>query len=248
VSKPTVIVSGGTYGIGRATSLLLAERGYAVYGFGIDLEQAEGATALAQKRGLDTAFFDVGDVRDPEFVDALVRRVTDEHAHISALVNNAAIRVTGTILDAEPPTWESLFSVNVTGPYLLSRSVLPAMLANGRGAIVNVLSGAAHGKPDLFVYSATKGALLSMTKSMALDFAASRIRVNGVVPGPTVTGMNEDWKDIEERKRRYGARSAAGRMNTPEDVAAAIAWLLSSESENVTGTVLEVGTLPSYAQ
>jgi NAD(P)-dependent dehydrogenase (short-subunit alcohol dehydrogenase family) len=159
-------------------------------------------------------------------------------------VNNAAVRPVGTILETADADWDRAFAVNIRGMFLLTRAVLPHMVARRRGVIVNTASGAGYGKPGIFAYSVSKGAVFPFTNALALDYAPHGIRVNAVVPGSTLTGMTEGWGPaVLERAK---TRSAAGRINVPEDIAAAIVWLASDAAGTVSGATLEVGTLPRY--
>lgn len=236
-----VLVSGGAYGIGRAVALGFAARGCRVTAFGVDAGQAEAARLLARDRGL-TLTTATADVADADAVAALVDDVVAREGHIDVLVNNAAVRPTGSILDTSQEVWDRTVAVNLRGMFLLTKAALPHMLGRPGGVIINVASGAGHGRAGLFAYAVSKGAVFPFTASLALDLAPHGIRVNTVVPGSTLTGMTENWgPSLAERAR---TRSVAGRLNTPEDIAQAIIWLASPEASVISGATLEVGTLP----
>jgi NAD(P)-dependent dehydrogenase (short-subunit alcohol dehydrogenase family) len=241
VDKRVVLISGGTYGIGRATTLKFAQQGYAVTAFGIDEAQSAGTRALTHERGFDVAVL-TADVSDPRAVQGVVDDVIRREGQIDVLVNNAAIQAYGTVLEVTEEVWDRVFAVNIRGMFLLTRAVLPHMIARRRGAIVNTASGSGYGRPGRVAYCASKGAVFAFSNALALDHVKDGIRVNTVVPGTVFpTGMNEDRAD--ERRamlERTKTTSPLGRPNTPEDVANAIAWLASEEAATINGSTLEV--------
>lgn len=243
------IVSGGTTGIGRATVLHLLAEGHKVSTFGHDSRDVDSVRAEAGPTAgrLHAVVVDLAvSVEVQRFAGAAVERFGPPRS----LVNNAAVRMLHGFLDTTEQVWDHTFAVNVRGAFVLSRCVAGYMVEGGGGAIVNVLSGSAYGRPDLLAYCASKGALLTLTKAMAIDLAPHRVRVNGVVPGPTRSAMIAAL-DHDERRRfeeRAAGASVAGRPNDPEDVAGAIAWLLSDAACTTSGAVLEVGLLPRYVK
>lgn len=248
---PVVIVTGGTYGIGAAISLTLAARGHDVVAFGLDRPQpgstaADGTARLqaaARERGvaLETLDADVADA-------AQVRRVVDftlaRFGRIDALVNNAAIAPLGTILDTPEALWDRVIATNLKGPYLCAKAVLPHMIAAGGGAIVNVGSGAGWGKPDMCAYAASKGGVFALGAALAYDYFHDRIRVNTVCPGGggIVTGQSEFRAKHDTAGAPAARGTAAGRPATGDDVAHAVAFLLSREGEAISGAIVDVGT------
>lgn len=251
--KGGVLVSGGTDGIGRAISLTLAERGWPVTAFGLEGRQpgslAEGALASlrehAQTRGLDLTVVEA-DVADEGQVNRLVAEAEERHGGLAGLVNNAAIGPLGSILDTAPETFERILAVNLRGPYLCARAVLPGMIAAGGGAIVNIGSGAGWGKPNMAAYATSKGGLFAFSAALALDHFHQHIRVNTVVPGGggIVSGMSLGRVGGERSRLGTGAPgSVAGRPVEGEDVARAVAFLLSEEAETISGTVIDVGCM-----
>lgn len=248
-----VIVTGGTYGIGQAISLTLAERGHDVVAFGLDSPQpstvaADGTKLLlgaALERGLalDALEADVS-------VAADVQRVVDftlgKFGRIDALVNNAAIGPLGTILDTSEELWDRVIDVNLKGPFLCCKAVLPHMIAAGGGSIVNTGSGSGWGKPDMFAYSASKGGVFAFGAALAYDFFRYHIRVNTVIPGGggINTGMTAGRK-LSGLRGPTGGNSpgtAAGRPAKGEDIGRAIAFLLSPDAEVISGAILDVGS------
>lgn len=239
------IVTGGTYGIGRAISVGLAEMGYHVVAFGLNSEQAGSAAKDGDKGTLSelhakglTADLLSGDVRVMDDVDSIVRFAVEKYGRIDALVNNAAIHPSGTAVTTSLSTWADVLDVNLTGMFHCTRAVLPHMLEARRGAIVNIASKASWGQPDLFAYSASKGGVLAASFALAYDHLHDGIRVNVVVPSAVRSGMTERSADFE----RFAQNAVAGRVTEPEDIAKAVCFLLSRDAEAISGAVLNVNS------
>ncbi len=247
----SVIVTGGTYGIGRAITLVLARQGWRVLAFGLEAAQPSSLAADAipalreqcRREALDVTLMEA-DVSRAADVARVVAQALALHGRIDALVNNAAIGPLGTVLDTEEGLWDRIQAVNLKGPYLMSRAVIPHIRVQGGGAIVNVGSGAGHGKPNMAAYAASKGGIFALSAAMAYDHFHDRIRVNTVLPGGggIVSGMSLGRVGGDEARFGRGAPgTAAGRVATGEDLAHAIAFLLSDAAETISGTVLDVG-------
>jgi NAD(P)-dependent dehydrogenase (short-subunit alcohol dehydrogenase family) len=246
-----VLVSGGTFGIGRAITLGLAARGHAVVAFGLEAPQVSSTAQSAipslraelAERGL-TAELMEADVSSSGDVAKVVDFALAKFGRIDAVVNNAAIGPLGTVLDTDEALFDRIMAVNLKGPYLTSRAVIPHMIRGGGGSIVNIGSGAGWGKPNMAVYSASKGGLLALGTAMAYDFLHDRIRVNTVIPGGggIVSGMSLGRVGGDASRFGKGAPgTAAGRVATGDDIANVVAFLLSSEAETLSGTVIDVG-------
>jgi NAD(P)-dependent dehydrogenase (short-subunit alcohol dehydrogenase family) len=245
VGERVAIVTGGTYGIGRGITLTLAERGYRVVAFGLEARQLgsaaqigiAGTRAALEARGL-TADLLEADVSRVDDVQRVVDFAVSKYQRVDALVNNAGIHPTGTILDTSPETWDTAFRVNIGGMFLCARAVMPHMIGQGGGAIVNLGSGSGWGRAGLIAYASSKSAVYGFSAALARDHLHQHVRVNVVVPGGgPVTGMTEGRGDLAA----LAAQTVAGRNTTPEDVAHAVAYLLSDDALNVTGTILTVG-------
>jgi NAD(P)-dependent dehydrogenase (short-subunit alcohol dehydrogenase family) len=223
---PVVIVTGGTFGIGKAISLTLARRGHRVVAFGLETRQlsstAEGGGAALAR---------------------VVQTVNERFGRIDGLVNNAAIGPLGTILDTTEEMWDRVIDVNLKGMFLTCKAVLPHMIAAGGGHIVNVGSGAGHGKANMLAYAASKGGVFALSAALAYDHFADHIRVNVVLPGGggLVTGMTLGRHGDEDTVRSKGSGTAAGRSAVPEDIANAVAFLVSPDAEVISGAVIDVG-------
>ena len=249
--KRVVIVTGGTFGIGRAITLGLASRGHHVVAFGLEAPQVSSVAADAipglreelASRGSDAIVMEA-DVAQATDVERVVQAALSAFGRIDALVNNAAIGPLGTVLDTDEALFDRIVAVNLKGPYICARAAIPHMLEAGGGSIVNIGSGAGWGKPNMAVYSATKGGLAALSAAMAYDFLHDRIRVNTVIPGGggIISGMSVGRAGGDPTKVGKGAPgSAAGRPINGDDMANVIAFLLSPDAETISGTVIDVG-------
>ena len=225
------LVTGGGAGIGAAITSELRALGATVAV--LDVEPSTGTDHLRC------------DVTDRAQVDEAVQAVLTRHGRIDIVVNNAGISAVGTVEDNDDVEWHRVLDVNVVGMARVSAAALPALRRSPAAAIVNVCSIAAlNGLPQRALYSASKGAVLALTYAMATDHVREGIRVNAVSPGTVHTGfvdrMLQRFDDPAAERRALDARQATGRMVTPEEVAAAVAYLASPRSASVTGTALEV--------
>jgi NAD(P)-dependent dehydrogenase (short-subunit alcohol dehydrogenase family) len=234
-----IVITGATAGIGTATARRLAAEGGALVLTGRNREAAE---ALLAELGSEQASFVAGDVRERATADRVVAAARERHGRLDVLVNNAAIDHTGDVLETPIDEVRELFEVNVFGAIHMLQAAGLAMRGRG-GAIVNVSSRLASiGVPTMAMYSAAKGALLSLTRGAAVELAADAIRVNAVAPGMTRTPLFEAWAAAEGSDVVASAAAAIPqrRFATPEEVAAAIAFLASDEAAHITGASLPV--------
>lgn len=247
----SIIVTGGTYGIGKGISLGLSRRGYGVVAFGVSNRQpgslAENATESLQSEARELGLsLDVLDADVSKSAD--VERVTEfaihKYGHVDGLINNAAIGPLGNILDTPEDLWDRIIEVNLKGMFLACRAVLPNMIRHGGGSIVNIGSGAGWGKPNMLAYAASKGGVFAFSASLAYDHFRDHVRVNVVVPGGggIVTGMSlgRVGGDLEKLGRGTSG-TVAGRSAEPADVESAVAFLLSDQAGAISGTVIDVG-------
>ncbi len=230
-----VLVSGGTHGIGRACVERLRDDGLAVAFTGRD---AEAGAELAEAS--DARFLPC-DMRDEAAVREAVAAATElGGGALGGLVNNAGITRRAAFAETTAADWDDLFAINARGAYLLTHAALPALEADGGGAVVNVASVAgAVGEEGLAIYSATKGAVIALTQSLALELG-ERVRFNAVCPGQIETRMMARALADPDRVAAMRAGIPVGRLGLPEDVAATVAWLLSADAAFVNGSVLVV--------
>lgn len=230
-------VTGGSRGIGRAVVRQLAEDGYAV---GINYIQAEAkARELAEELTVQgcRAMAVQADVADREAITGAIRQVEAAFGPVSLLVNNAGISEQQLFQDVTPEFWQRIFAVNVTGAYNTIQAVLPHMIREQNGCIVNISSiWGRRGAACEVSYSATKAAIIGLTRSLAMEVAPSGVRVNCVAPGVIHTDMVEVLG--EETKEMLVEQTPMGRLGRPEDIAQAVSFLASDRASFITGQVL----------
>ncbi|MER7800282.1 MULTISPECIES: SDR family NAD(P)-dependent oxidoreductase [Streptomyces] len=234
----SAVVTGGASGIGLATALLLARRGarVAVLDLAPDTLSATGSEAPFPIRC---------DVTDDASVRAGVARAVDRLGGLDILVNNAGIGAQGTVADNDDAEWRHVLDVNVLGIVRTTRAALPHLRASGHAAVVNTCSVAATaGLPRRALYSASKGAVQSLTLAMAADHVREGIRVNCVNPGtadtPWIDRLLSSADDPAAERTALNARQPTGRLVSAEEVAAAVVYLASPAAASVTGTALAV--------
>ena len=236
------VVTGGGSGIGRAVALRLASEGAEVYILELSHKAAEETQALIQKAG-GIAHVIEADVSNTESV----RNAFSGLSRLDILVNNAGIAHIGNVLQTAPEDLDRLYNINVRGVYHCLHFGIPLMQTNGSGSIVNLASIASKvGIPDRFAYSMTKGAVFSMTLSVARDFVDKGIRCNCVCPArvhtPFVDGfIAKNYPGQEaEMFAKLSAGQPIGRMGQPEEIATLIAFLVSRDAEFITGSAYDI--------
>lgn len=235
------VVTGGGSGIGAAIATLFARQGATIVLIDRDASAAE-TTAGAIRDAGGRASAQQCDVADTVSVAEAFGRVDADHGRVDILVNNAGIAHVGTIQQTAPEDLDRLYSVNVRGVYLCARAAIDIMLRHGGGVIVNMASIASLiGIPDRFAYGMTKGAVLTMTKSIAVDYVKRGIRCNCICPARVHTPFVDGYLAAtypgreEEMYRVLSDYQPIGRMGTPEEVAVLALYLCSDEASFVTG-------------
>jgi len=235
--EKTAFITGASRGIGRAIARRLAADGYAV---GIDYlqarDQAEALVSSLRAQGMQ-AMAVQADVADQAAITAAIAQVEDAFGPVSLLVNNAGIAEQRQFQDISKAFWNRIFAVNVTGAFHTIQAVLPHMLHEKAGSIVNISSiWGQRGASCEVAYSSTKAAVIGLTRSLAMELAPSGIRVNCVAPGVIRTDMVEVLG--EDTLRSLAEETPMGRLGTPEDIAAAVAFLAGSSASFITGQIL----------
>jgi NAD(P)-dependent dehydrogenase (short-subunit alcohol dehydrogenase family) len=239
------LITGAGSGIGRATARLFAKEGARVVVADVDDRGARSTVAAIKKAGGDAVAEHV-DVTDEEDTVALAARVVKRFKRIDVLFNNAGISGVGDVMETEPDLFDRVMKVNVRGVFLTSRAVVPHMIKQRSGSIINMSSCIADiGLARRVSYAASKGAVLSMTKSMQVDLAQHGIRVNALLPGTILTPfveryLKESYKDPEEGFASIRKRQLTSELGRPEDVAWAALYLASDESRFVMASSMVV--------
>jgi NAD(P)-dependent dehydrogenase (short-subunit alcohol dehydrogenase family) len=239
------IVTGGASGIGRAVARRFAREGAAVVVLDCDADGAEAAVReVVESGGLAAAV--IGDVTDDGTAARAVGEATSGFGALDVLVNCAGFGGggAGAAASFDLDLWERSIAVNLTGPFLLIRHAIPVMLERGAGSIVNVASAAGLvGMAGTFAYSAAKGGLVNLTRSLAVTYADKGVRVNCICPGVTDTPMLNVIHAHPQRDKilaAYRRMQPIGRLATPDEIAAAALFLASDESRFVVGAALAV--------
>jgi NAD(P)-dependent dehydrogenase (short-subunit alcohol dehydrogenase family) len=241
MENPVVLITGGLTGIGRAAAVAFAKKGAKIVVAG---RRADAGKALVEELtslGSEAEFINA-DVRKEDEVRALVDRTVARFGRLDVAVNNAGTegRV-GPITDQTAESYAATFDTNVLGVILSMKHEVRAMKERGSGSIVNISSTYGHeGAAGASVYVGSKHAVEGITKSVALELAKSGIRVNGVAPGPTDTGMLTRFTGTTENKAALVEEVPMGRLGLTEEVAKAIVFISSDEASFITGHVLDV--------
>jgi NAD(P)-dependent dehydrogenase (short-subunit alcohol dehydrogenase family) len=249
LANKVALITGAGAGIGRATALLFAQEAAKVVVQDLNAAAAQETVQLIKKAGGEAVGIG-GDVTSSTDAQAMVNMAVHTYGRLDALFNNAGIWRGGTILDISDDDWDRTMAVNVKGIYLLSRYAVPPMMRQGSGSIINAASVAAlRGSPMSAAYNASKGAVLLLTKCMALDFGRHGIRVNCTCPGVIDTQMADElltYRSLGDDDRKqalletYQERHAVGRFGQAEEVAKVVLFLASDESSFVSGAAWPV--------
>ena len=233
------VVTGGSRGIGRATSIALAEAGaFVLVNYRSNEEAAKQTLSLIEEAG-GQAELVCFDVADPDSVDRGLKAAIERHGGIDILVNNAGISIDQLLLRVSPKDLDLTWATNVNGPIYCAKACIRPMMKKRWGRIINLSSVVAEsGNPGQAVYSSSKAALLGLTRTLAREYASRGITVNAVAPGFIETDMTADLSDAG--KQGIIDQTPLGRIGRPEEVAAAVVFLASEEASYITGQVVRV--------
>lgn len=238
MSNRVAFVTGASRGIGRATALALCRAGFEVVAASTSIESNSDFAAEMQAAGAPFLAVNL-DVSSPESIKQAFARVLKEKSRIDVLVNNAGITRDGLAVRMKAGDWDAVLRTNLDGAFLCIQQVLPGMMRNRWGRIINISSVVGQaGSAGQVNYSASKAGLIGMSKSLAQEMGSRGITVNVVAPGYIATDMTKDL--AEERKQKILAQIPLERIGTAEDVAAAVKFLAGDDASYITGHVLAV--------
>ena len=241
----SVIVTGGASGIGRSTAEMFLEEGAKVVIADVSEKLGKSAVDELKKRGYSPILV-VGDVSKAADAKKIVRETMKKFGRIDVLFNNAGILVEGTVEDVSEKEWDRIMAINVKGVFLMAKEVVPIMLRQKGGVIVNTAScSGLVGDRSAIAYNTSKGAVVLMTKCLALDYAMKNIRVNCVCPGEIDTPMFRQEArtrnmPVEEYRKELSQCHPIGRLGIPEEVAGAVLFLASDDASFITGAAFSV--------
>jgi NAD(P)-dependent dehydrogenase (short-subunit alcohol dehydrogenase family) len=238
------LITGAGSGIGRAAAELFAAEGAAVAVVDLIAEAAEETVAKIKADG-GRALALAANIAVAAEVESAIAHAVDELGRLDVLYNNAGVNSAGSVVDATEDDWDRCFAVNAKGTFLCSRAAVPHLEGAGGGAIVNQGSVAGLvGVPNFAAYCAAKGAVVALTRSMAIDLAGRRIRVNAICPGTVFTPLMEPMLrargdgDLEAGLAKTVVKYPIGRLGTPEEIARVALFLASDEASFLTGSIV----------
>ncbi|PLT48714.1 dihydroanticapsin 7-dehydrogenase [Bacillus amyloliquefaciens] len=242
LTDKTVLITGGASGIGyAAVQAFLNQQANVVVA---DIDEAQGE-AMIRKENNDRLHFVRTDITDEPACQNAIRSAVDKFGGLDVLINNAGIEIVAQIHEMELSDWDKVLNVNLTGMFLMSKHALKYMLKSGKGNIINTCSvGGVVAWPDIPAYNASKGGVLQLTRSMAVDYAKHNIRVNCVCPGIIDTPLNEksflenNEGTLEEIKKEKAKVNPLLRLGKPEEIANVMLFLASDLSSYMTGSAI----------
>jgi len=242
LDEKVALITGAGSGIGRATALLFAGEGARVAVADCVPAGGQETVRMIKEAGGEAIFIEV-DVSKAADVERMVKTTVDTYGRIDILHNNAGIQGAFTpTTDLKEEDWDTIINTNLKGIFLGSKYAIPVMLNQGGGVIVNTTSAAGIvGIPYVAAYCASKGGVIQLTKSMALEYATQNIRINCVCPGGVQTPMMEQWIPVEaEARQAFMQGLPGGRAIQPEEIARAVLFLACDDSSSAMGSVLVI--------
>ena len=236
LSGKTALITGASKGLGKAMALALSRAGARIALVSRDAEKLEAVRQEVQASGAEARVF-TADVSEEEAVNRLRTEVADSFDKVQILVNNAGINIRKNLTDFSLSEWRSVLDTNLTSVFLMCRAFVPQMKGTGYGRIINMTSIMSHvSMPARSAYSASKTALLGLTRALALELAADGVTVNGISPGPFGTEMNQTIMQNPEANAQFLASLPVGRWGKVEEIGALALYLCSEAAGFITGT------------
>ncbi len=234
------IVTGGGTGIGRGIAIMFAKEGAKVVVTGRRMEPLQETVSTIKSAGSEAIAVQT-DVSSNEQVIQLVAKAVEVFGRVDVLVNNAGVYIPHDALGASEEEWNTVMGIDLKGVWICSKAVLPHMLKQEKGKIVNIASIAGLiGFEQSAAYCAAKGAVINLTREMALDYAPKGININAIAPGVIDTDMTKPFLTDEQTKKSFLEKTPVSRVGIPDDIAYGAVYLASNESDFVTGQTLVI--------
>lgn len=240
LSGKVAIVTGGGSGIGESICHAYAKEGAAVAIADLNLDNAGRVAADITKAG-GVASPHEANVCNTDDIARVVEEVISKHGTINILVNNAGARVIKGFMQHTDDDWNSMLDINLSGPFHFAQAVVPTLVANGGGVIINLCSIASYmGRPNRCAYVAAKSGLLGLTRAMSMDLSVKKIRVNAIAPGMVASPFNQTFAEAEDTGDAWAGENLIGRWGHPDDIAGAAVFLATEEAGFITGSEIKI--------
>lgn len=237
------VVTGAGHGIGHASALRLGQEGARLALVDLRPEAAKDACETARAQGIEAEWWQA-DVSDEQQVNRCVQEIVERYQRIDILHSNAGVLYAGTVLSQSIEQWDRTYAVNVRSMFLMARAVVPVMQAGGSGSIITTASiSGMIGEPNLVAYNSSKGAVINLTRQLAVEWGAHGIRVNAVCPGWIETGFNDpvlSHLSQDELAAMVDTWIPLGRQGVADDIAPSVAFLASDDAAYITGSLLVI--------